>query len=54
MWNYLIDKCNGSVSVNMTESFYVGDAAGRPKDWAPGKKVGTFSFFIVLLIKTVR
>lgn len=38
MWDYLLAKCNGSVSVNMTDSFYVGDAAGRPKDWAPGKK----------------
>ena len=24
--------------VNLAESFYIGDAAGRPKDWAPGRK----------------
>lgn len=38
MWDFLLANCNGSAVVNMGESFFVGDAAGRPKDWAPGKK----------------
>lgn len=29
---------NDPVSIDKDSSFYVGDAAGRPKDWAPGKK----------------
>lgn len=38
MWNFLKEKLNGGVEVDMSQSFYVGDAAGRPKDWAPKKK----------------
>lgn len=37
MWNFFVNKCNKSVKVNMDESFYCGDAAGRPKNWAPGR-----------------
>lgn len=29
---------NGGFDVDKTNSFYVGDAAGRQKDWAPGRK----------------
>jgi bifunctional polynucleotide phosphatase/kinase len=38
MWNFLRDKRNGGISIDLTDSFFVGDAAGRPKGWAPGKK----------------
>lgn len=38
MWDYLVKSCNSNVEIDMNESFFVGDAAGRPKDWAPGKK----------------
>lgn len=38
MWDYLVKNCNSNVEIDMNESFFVGDAAGRPKDWAPGKK----------------
>ncbi|XP_060602624.1 bifunctional polynucleotide phosphatase/kinase-like [Ruditapes philippinarum] len=38
MWDFLTDKLNGGVEVEVSQSFYVGDAAGRPKDWAPKKK----------------
>ena len=37
MWSFLLNECNAGVSVSMDESFYVGDAAGRPKNWAPGR-----------------
>ena len=29
---------NGGITPDMSASYYVGDAAGRPKGWAPGKK----------------
>jgi len=35
MWNHLLQE-NG-VEVDMKESFYVGDAAGREANWMPGK-----------------
>ncbi|XP_016887736.1 bifunctional polynucleotide phosphatase/kinase isoform X2 [Cynoglossus semilaevis] len=38
MWNHLCEKANDGVVVDMVASFYVGDAAGRPLNWAPGKK----------------
>ncbi|XP_076634211.1 polynucleotide kinase 3'-phosphatase isoform X1 [Colletes latitarsis] len=37
MWQKLKEN-NDSVSIDKDDSFYVGDAAGRPKNWAPGKK----------------
>lgn len=37
MWNYFVNTLNKKVVVDMKESYYVGDAAGRPKNWAPGK-----------------
>ncbi|XP_073343188.1 bifunctional polynucleotide phosphatase/kinase [Pagrus major] len=43
MWNHLCEKANDGVTVDQTQSFYVGDAAGRPENWAPGKKKKDFS-----------
>ncbi|KAM3842398.1 bifunctional polynucleotide phosphatase/kinase-like [Diretmus argenteus] len=43
MWNHLCEKANGGVTVDKSQSFYVGDAAGRPVNWAPGKKKKDFS-----------
>ena len=33
MWKYMADNCNGGISIDLTKSLYVGDAAGRPKNW---------------------
>ncbi|KAI4503715.1 hypothetical protein M0802_001118 [Mischocyttarus mexicanus] len=38
MWNKFVNDKNGGLCVDRINSFYVGDAAGRPKDWAPGRK----------------
>ncbi|XP_034023778.1 bifunctional polynucleotide phosphatase/kinase [Thalassophryne amazonica] len=43
MWNYLCEKANEGVAVDKTQSVYVGDAAGRPENWAPGRKKKDFS-----------
>uniref|UniRef100_A0A7N6AH04 PNK FHA domain-containing protein n=1 Tax=Anabas testudineus TaxID=64144 RepID=A0A7N6AH04_ANATE len=43
MWNHLCDKANDGVTVDKKESLFVGDAAGRPENWAPGKKKKDFS-----------
>ncbi|XP_029301613.1 bifunctional polynucleotide phosphatase/kinase [Cottoperca gobio] len=43
MWNHLCDEANDSVTVDKTNTFYVGDAAGRPENWAPGRKKKDFS-----------
>ncbi|KAF0030715.1 hypothetical protein F2P81_017446 [Scophthalmus maximus] len=43
MWNHLCETANEGVTVDKTASFYVGDAAGRPENWAPGKKKKDFS-----------
>ncbi|KAM4567163.1 bifunctional polynucleotide phosphatase/kinase isoform 2-T2 [Odontesthes bonariensis] len=43
MWNHLCEKTNDGVTVDKAQSFYVGDAAGRPENWAPGKKKKDFS-----------
>ena len=37
MWEHLIEKENGGVEVDIEESFYIGDAAGRGAKWRPGK-----------------
>lgn len=37
MWDFFTGKCNGGVSVDLADSTYVGDAAGRAKDWVKGK-----------------
>ncbi|CAB1348714.1 unnamed protein product [Coregonus sp. 'balchen'] len=36
-------QANGGVAVDKSQSLYVGDAAGRPVNWAPGKKKKDFS-----------
>ncbi|XP_067651415.1 bifunctional polynucleotide phosphatase/kinase-like [Haliotis asinina] len=38
MWKYMIKKQNDGIRVNMAESFYCGDAAGRPDKWTQGRK----------------
>lgn len=38
MWDHMVEHCNGGKQPDMTESFYCGDAAGRKKAWAAGKK----------------
>ncbi|XP_037077036.1 bifunctional polynucleotide phosphatase/kinase-like [Pollicipes pollicipes] len=38
MWEYLTTKGNGSCKVDMSESFYCGDAAGRLEGWQPKRK----------------
>ncbi|KAL4647390.1 bifunctional polynucleotide phosphatase/kinase isoform X1 [Arapaima gigas] len=43
MWDHLCEKANDGITVDKTQSFYVGDAAGRPVNWAPGKKKKDFS-----------
>lgn len=37
MWEFMESNCNGGLIVDRSSSAYVGDAAGRPKGWAPGK-----------------
>jgi len=37
MWN-ILHKMHRSKSTDYTESFYIGDAAGRSKGWKPGAK----------------
>uniref|UniRef100_A0A8V5GPU4 Uncharacterized protein n=1 Tax=Melopsittacus undulatus TaxID=13146 RepID=A0A8V5GPU4_MELUD len=43
MWDHLCQEANGAVPVSVPDSFYVGDAAGRPQNWAPGRKKKDFS-----------
>ncbi|KAF8781717.1 bifunctional polynucleotide phosphatase/kinase-like [Argiope bruennichi] len=38
MWDYFVQKCNQGMPVDIKSSLYVGDAAGRPDNWAPKKK----------------
>lgn len=37
MWHFMASNCNGGQSIDLTNSLYVGDAAGRAKDWMKGK-----------------
>lgn len=34
MWKHFLEECNGGMDVDMSDSFYVGDAAGREGDFA--------------------
>ncbi|XP_031428942.1 bifunctional polynucleotide phosphatase/kinase isoform X2 [Clupea harengus] len=43
MWKHLCEEVNDGIPVDKSQSFYVGDAAGRPVNWAPGKKKKDFS-----------
>jgi len=38
MWNYMAKNCNGELIANISESFFVGDAAGRKKDHSDSDK----------------
>eukprot|EP00118_Oscarella_pearsei_P004096 m.17042 g.17042 ORF g.17042 m.17042 type:complete len:581 (+) comp27275_c0_seq3:32-1774(+) len=38
MWEYLSEKGNSDIKIELKCSFFVGDAAGRPKGWSPGRK----------------
>ena len=37
IWQLIVDKFNDGVKVDLGLSLYCGDAAGRAKDWSPGK-----------------
>ena len=37
MWEHLTRSENGGFDVDIKESFYVGDAAGREANWKPGQ-----------------
>lgn len=37
MWDMLVKEKNDGVEIDVDKSFYVGDAAGREKNWAPKK-----------------
>ncbi|XP_061444616.1 bifunctional polynucleotide phosphatase/kinase isoform X2 [Rhineura floridana] len=43
MWDHLCKKANCGLAVSLQQSIYVGDAAGRPPNWAPGHKKKDFS-----------
>ena len=37
MWDLFESKFNGGFGLNKLQCKYIGDAAGRPKEWSPGK-----------------
>lgn len=43
MWEVLQTKGNGNIPINLDDSFYCGDAAGRPEKKAPFKRKKDFS-----------
>ncbi|KAM8927483.1 bifunctional polynucleotide phosphatase/kinase [Pelodytes ibericus] len=43
MWQHLCEKANDGISVQKEDCVYVGDAAGRPANWAPDRKKKDFS-----------
>uniref|UniRef100_A0A336MJT2 CSON000292 protein n=1 Tax=Culicoides sonorensis TaxID=179676 RepID=A0A336MJT2_CULSO len=43
MWETLEKKANGNFTIDLSESFYCGDAAGRPEKKGPSKRKKDFS-----------
>ena len=43
MWKYMADNCNGGISIDLSKSLFVGDAAGRPENWKPNVSRKDFS-----------
>ncbi|XP_052070395.1 bifunctional polynucleotide phosphatase/kinase-like [Mytilus californianus] len=37
MWEHFVKYCNKGIKPDKSKCFYVGDAAGRAKEWSPGK-----------------
>lgn len=65
MWHQLATKLNGGVAIDMTKSFYIGDAAARPasagrkKDFSGGDlkfalNLGGFTLLYVAVVVRVK
>eukprot|EP00730_Choanoeca_flexa_P009715 TRINITY_DN12970_c0_g1_i1.p1 TRINITY_DN12970_c0_g1~~TRINITY_DN12970_c0_g1_i1.p1 ORF type:complete len:412 (+),score=114.90 TRINITY_DN12970_c0_g1_i1:118-1353(+) len=37
LWEYIVQECNNGIQPDLSKCMFVGDAAGRAKNWAPGK-----------------